>query len=87
MFGRGLAALLVDAGLCGLVALFLGHLLVLLGAVFCVTGTFLRGAFTVQGRVTHHVAGGLLAASKQFVEETHVCLPFSPGELRTEYPL
>jgi hypothetical protein len=63
---------LFGAGLRGLIALFLRHLLVLCGAVFGAARAFLRRAFVPQRFVAGEIAGGFLASAEQFVEKAHV---------------
>src|SRR5438270_10056997 len=54
-------------------ALGLRHLLGALGLILRHSLLFLMHALALHRAVTHHLAGGLLAASKQLVQESH-CL-------------
>src|SRR5207249_3770338 len=62
----------LGAGLGGLIALLLCHLLVLRRTIRSGGLTLLRCALAAQRRVTHDVPGRLLATAEQLVEKSHV---------------
>jgi hypothetical protein len=82
----GVLALRVS--LCGLVALFLCHRLMLSGPIFCRAFPLLRSPLAPHRGVTHQIPGRLLAPTEQLVEKSHLTLQLSGWERtsNSQYP-